>query len=443
MTSSLSLCDIEITSLDAEGHLIDLHETYSAVLRSPSVWEIHDGLKRQDAIKAVNDGIVSSTNYLYVSSKTDSNLVSTVFEYLQHRYTSPIGIMAFLTSGSMGAPKIVVHSVDSLIESASKMVHAYPELINKRFHHLFPTTYVAGILNCIILPLVAHGSIFLDKEFNFSSPFNLAKNIAIAKSEVAWLSPAMIASISAMPKRFKPDQDNLTLILSATGPLTTEVRQRAEEIFGCRVLNTYGTSELLFISGERFSDGDVTLGEPFRGIKVEYIQSSMHAIQEDPTVYELLVQTNTKALQVLNFNKETMVLSPDASFNGETIDTQDLVNLKNGFPMPAGRKDDVVVLGGINISLGLIENNANTYPGLLESCARADFGMTSTSIQLFYEIAPESDGFNEEDFRSYLKEILPPESLPRRLQEVIFVRSANGKIQKNKIRIEGEGYIPK
>jgi hypothetical protein len=69
--------------------------------------------------------------------------------------------------------------------------------------------------------------------------------------------------------------------------------------------------------------------------------------------------------------------------------------------------------------------------------------MTSTSIQLFYEIAPESEGFNEEDFRSYLKEILPPESLPRRLQEVIFVRSANGKIQKNKIRIEGEGYIPK
>ena len=116
---------------------------------------------------------------------------------------------------------------------------------------------------------------------------------------------------------------------------------------------------------------------------------------------------------------------------------------RENLPIAAGRIDDIVVLGGVNISLSQIETTANTFPGLLDSCARAEVGGTSTSIQLLYELEPGKINFGEQDLRTHLQSQLSPESMPRGLQEVKFIRSPNGKIQKGKIRTNQMGFIPK
>lgn len=441
MTFDFSFDALKVTRLDYEGRLVEVPTRNSKTTHLESVWAVHNGLQRLDAIMAVNEIIRHRRNYLFVSNKTDSEIVSKIFQHLQDRYHKPEAIMAFLTSGSTGAPKVVVHTVDTLIASASKIVKAYPNLANRRFHHVFPTTYVAGILNCIIVPIVAEGSIFLDEEFNFTSSFKFAKNTEISGSEITWLSPGMIASITALPNRFKLSQNSLKLVLSATGHLTTELRQRGEEMFGCKVFNTYGTSEQLFISGERSSDDVVTLGEPFTGVDISY--SPISETYETLQMYEVLVKTDTKALCVLNLNPESMMMTPEKSLNTDIIHTRDLVYFSENLPISAGRIDDIVVLGGVNISLSQIETKANTFPGLLDSCARAVLGGTSTSIQLLYELGLGSTNFVEQSFRTHLQNQLSPESMPRSLQEVKFIRSPNGKIQKSKIRTSQEGFNPK
>ncbi len=441
MIFDFSFDALKVTRLDYEGRLVKVPTTNSKTTHLESVWGVHNGLQRVDAIVAVNEILSRRRNYLFVSNKTDSEIASKIFRHLQDMYQKPEAIMAFLTSGSTGAPKVVVHTVDTLIASASKIVEAYPNLANRNFHHVFPTTYVAGILNCIIVPIVAQGSIFLDEEFNFTSSFKFAKNNEISESDITWLSPGMIASIAALPNRFKLSKNSLKLVLSATGHLTTELRQRGEEIFGCKVFNTYGTSEQLLISGERFSDGVVTLGEPFIGVDISY--SPISETNETSQMYETLVKTDTKALCILNLNLESMTMIPDKSPDTDIIHTRDLVYFSKSLPISAGRIDDIVVLGGVNISLSQIETKANTFPGLLDSCARAELGGTSTSIQLLYELGPGSTNFAEQSFRTHLQNELSPESMPRRLQEVKFIRSPNGKIQKSKIRTSQEGFVPK
>ena len=440
MTYDLSFDALKVTRFDSEGRIVEVPTTDLENTHLDSVWAIHDGLHRADAVLAVKEVMNRRRNYLFASNKTDSEFVTEIFKYLQNIYSEPEGIMAFLTSGSTGAPKVVVHTVDTLIVSATKIVEAYPEVANRCFHHMFPTTYVAGILNCIIVPIVAKGSIFLDEEFNFTSSFKFAKNTEKSGSEIAWLSPGMIASITALPNRFKLSQNVLKLVLSATGHLTTEIRIKGEEMFGCKVLNTYGTSEQLFISGERLSEGTVTLGEPFSGVNVSY--SRISESFEKSQLYEVLVITDTNPVCVLNLNLDSLEVSEN-SFDTEAIYTRDLVYFRENLPIAAGRIDDIVVLGGVNISLSQIETTANTFPGLLDSCARAEVGGTSTSIQLLYELEPGKINFGEQDLRTHLQSQLSPESMPRGLQEVKFIRSPNGKIQKGKIRTNQMGFIPK
>ena len=155
-----------------------------------------------------------------------------------------------------------------------------------------------------------------------------------------------------------------------------------------------------------------------------------------------MVTTDTNPLCVLNLNINSLKVAEN-SFNTEIVYTRDLVYFKENLPISAGRIDDIVVLGGVNISLSQIETTANTFPGLLDSCASAEVGGTSTSIQLLYELEPGSINFREQDLRIHLQNQLFPESMPRRLQEVKFIRSPNGKIQKGKIRTSQEGYFLK
>jgi acyl-coenzyme A synthetase/AMP-(fatty) acid ligase len=431
---------IKVTALNSQGEITDIGLSDLPTSRPNHAWAIHDGTNRSEAILAVRE-VLEGKNYLFVSKKTNPKIVLKLIEYLSREYKSSSGLMVFLSSGSTGDPKIVIHSLETLFESAQKIVQAYPEITHKRFYHVFPTTYVAGILNCILVPVVASGSIFLDREFNFTSAFSFAKNIQLSHSEIAWLSPAMIASIIAASRHIKLKHGNLSLVLSATGPLTNEIRQKGEVTFECPILNTYGTSELLFISGERSSDDVVTLGEPFVGVELNNIQT-LEMYQSFP-VSELLVRSNTKALSVMNLSLNSEEFVPERSTFSDWVHTRDLVHFVNGKPAPVGRIDDIIVLGGLNISLSQIESVANSFPGVLDSCAKADFGGTSTNLRLLYELEYGVTNFRQDRFRSHLQSQLSLESTPRKIQEVFFVRTSNGKLQKSKIRAGEEGFLPK
>ena len=401
-------------------------------------WRHFNGNYRFEVLNAIDQIIKFNKNYFFGSKSIEAKEIVLVQKTLEENFSKDLGLLAFLTSGSSGNSKIVVHSINTLITSAKKIVLAYPILKGKKFHHLFPVTYMAGVLNSILVPLVAEGSLIFDEEFTFASQITLNEKITKYEPEILWLSPGMLASIVALGKRFKNRSSKLNLILNATGPLGTATRDRASEILGCEILSTYGSSELLFISGERTAAEKVSIGAPFESVDIKL--KPMEFNISPAKSLEIWVSTDTKPVAVFSFSKSNSEYTFDPIYNGIEFPTKDLAINDGGLIRIVGRNDDIVVLGGINISLSKIEEFANSVSGVVDSCARAQFEGSLSSLELLYELDIGQNAFSENDLVTHLN-LLGSDHVPRKLKRVKFIRTHSGKINRNHIRNSDNGYV--
>ncbi len=401
-------------------------------------WNVYEGNNRSQIFQVIDLILKENLNFIFLSSVLKTEHKALIANELEKSFGSDQGLLAFLTSGSSGTPKIVIHEIDTLLKSASKIAIAYPSIASKRFHHLFPTNYVAGVLNCILVPLIAEGSIFFDDQFSFKTPFLIEKRVIQNKCQVSWMSPGMLASLNVAKLNLKKNFKAFELILSATGPLNSTLRIQAQESLCCEILSTYGTSELLFISGERLPRKTVSIGEPFMNISLSTkVQNASHNYRN---AEELIVKTDTIAKGVLRKIENTNQFQLEKYSDKMAFSTCDLVVEDNTHFVIVGRTDDMIVLGGHNISLSNIENIANSVDGIIESCARAKFEGTFSSLELLYEVSENSKTFKIENLVNSLK-VLGYESTPRINRKIKFIRNHNGKIDKFKIRYQDEGYI--
>lgn len=401
-------------------------------------WRRFNGMHRFEVLNAIDQILQFNKNYLFASKNIEAKEILLIQKTLEENFNRDLRLLAFLTSGSSGNSKIVVHTIDNLIRSAKKITLAYPNLIGKRFHHLFPVTYMAGVLNSVLVPLVAGGSLIFDEEFTFASQITLNEKITKYESEILWLSPGMLASIVSLEKRFKSKSNKLSLVLNATGPLGSEIRDKASNILGCEVLSTYGSSELLFISGERRATEKVSIGTPFESVDIKL--KPIESMKSSAKSLEIWVTTDTKPVAVYSFSKSNSGYMVDPVYSGLEFPTKDLAVNDGGLIRIVGRNDDIIVLGGVNISLSKIEEFANSVPGVVESCARAQFEGTFSSIELLYELDIGQNAFSENDLMTHLK-LLGNEHIPRKLKRVTFIRTHSGKINKNHIRNSDDGYV--
>ena len=401
-------------------------------------WRCFNGMYRFEVINVIDQILRFNKNYLFAPKSIEAKEIFLIQKTLEENFNQDRRLLAFLTSGSSGNSKIVVHTIDNLIRSAKKIVLAYPNLRGKKFYHLFPVTYMAGVLNSILVPLVANGSLIFDEEFTFASQIMLNEKITKYEPEILWLSPGMLASIVSLEKRFKKKPNKLSLVLNATGPLGSETRDKASNILSCEILSTYGSSELLFISGERSATERVSIGTPFESVEIKL--KTMESIESTTKSLEIWVRTDTKPTAVYSYLKSNSRYAVDPVYSGLEFPTKDLAVQDGNTIRIVGRSDDIVVLGGVNISLSKIEECANSFPGILESCVRAQFEGSFSSIELLYELDIGQNVFSENNLITHLKS-LGNEHIPRKLKHVTFIRTHSGKINKNHIRNSDDGYV--
>ncbi len=361
-------------------------------------------------------------------SRTDAGAIANEIEpaYLHKKG----GFAAFLTSGSAGKPKVVIHSYSNLIAAANKIVARYPEIEGAKLHHLFPSHYMAGLLNCTLVPWVAGGSIFLDSLFDFKTPYSVGDSLREYSTQYAWLSPNMMQSISEAWKN-KDDVPLLwEIVLGATGPLFTKTRDEFEKTFKNRVINTYGSTELLFISSELRRDNDVSAGVFFPGIVREIKSTNGKKASGHEEV--LNIKSDSLAIGVAKYNRKNEAYEHEFLSRDDFFRTNDLVVVdeEKGLRI-LGRVDDVVVLGGANFNLTEIEEAALSYPGVTTSCAFAPFGGVVGDLHLVFEINADNLAFSLDDFVKFMKSALG-DSCPRRFLNSAIARTHNGKIDRQK-----------
>jgi acyl-coenzyme A synthetase/AMP-(fatty) acid ligase len=388
--------------------------------QNPQNWLLYDGIDKKNIFSYLelcnNEG--SNIFFSNLQNKKDQEKVILNLDKI---FPQSNKLLAFCTSGSTGKFKIIIHSLESLISSAQNLIRHYPSIVGGVTYSGFPLNYMAGVLNNTIVAMLANSTIILDENFSFSTAYRLRNILNKYNITWSWLSPGVINSFLISGQEIDAT-NKLKLILNATGPLLSDKRTLACNRFNAPVLNTYGLSELLFVSGENEVQEDVTIGKPLFMKSVELYEG------------RIAIKTNTECEHIFQIG-EDYELAPTAierTPQGLFL-TQDLGETKKNSFMLSGRSDDIVVRNGANISLSLLEQTAESHPHVIHACARINFTTKFEFLEVILEIADQVE-FKESEMRGYMVNLLPQSHLPSKIIVEKLPKLPSGKIDKISIR---------
>lgn len=260
------------------------------------------------------------------------------------------------TSGSTGTPKGVIHSAESLLLASyefGEMMGYDQKLV---MGHCMPMTYMAGILNTIIVPFVFGGIVVILPRFSIKTALGYISEFKNNRINAIWLSPTMLRMISIIDRRAELKEYFHLVgmkISVGTAPLDIALRKDFEEKYDMHIYQSYGLSETLFISTEVPGDRSVyhTVGRILGGIDLEILKDGEIGIKA-PWLLKGYVGNC-----IDNVSKDNFYLTGDL---GKTIGDKYL--------LITGRKKELIVKGGYNINPRDIENLL-IENGIAEECA--------------------------------------------------------------------------
>lgn len=263
--------------------------------------------------------------------------------------------MITYTSGSTGHAKGVIHNLRNLFMAAYSFGKATGLTQEYTMCHVMPMTYMAGILNTIIMPFLFGCKIVILPRFDVMSAISFWKNVEKHSVSAFWLSPSMLNILMTVDRKGRAKEylsQIKPLFYIGTAPLFENIREKFESKYDVKLLQSYGLSETLFISTER---PDINNDSKSVGTLLEDVKLNLYDDQEIgiDVPWMFLGYSNEKTEEYFRDNN---YMSGDL---GKVIDNRLYIT---------GRKKDLIIKGGMNISPSQIEECINTI-GIVRECA--------------------------------------------------------------------------
>jgi long-chain acyl-CoA synthetase len=341
------------------------------------------------------------------------------------------------TSGTTSRPKGVVHRIGSLFGAASAFARAMGYDDATRLYHVSPMAYMAGFLNTLLCPFVVGGCVVLDRPFDAKMAIDFWCEPMRRQANRLSLTPTMMATILRLDRGdLGPTYASARVksVSVCTAPLPAELKREFEERYGVEALETYGLSETLFVSTNRPGAArEGCVGPPIDSVEVE-VRGEDGTRLPRGQAGEIFVRTPHATAGY--FDPSTH--GPDASTAPEWFPTGDLGALdSSGALHVTGRKKDLIVRGGVNVSPRAVEEAIRRHPGV------RDVAVVGVPHELYGEeiaaVVELNSGWDWETIRDSLarhgRELLSESCRPGVYYETPSLpRSATGKVQKNSLR---------
>lgn len=330
------------------------------------------------------------------------------------------------TSGSTGRPKGVCHSLDVLVGNAAAFADLLALGPADICLHFMPMTYMAGILNTLLCPWVAGGSVVLARQFGAATPLSFWQMVARHRITWMWASPTMLALLTRMDRGFTSPAD-LKRVFVGTAPLPPQVAAGFADRFGVPVHESYGLSELLIVSS-RGSTGDHStgVGRLLSGVEPRLAD---HGAARN----ELQIRTPFRMLGYLDAKSGVLVPASEEWFatgDTATIGADHTLTID-------GRIKDLIIRGGINVSPRAVEEALQSFAGVADAAVVGvpdDIYGEEIAAALLLDAGVDFAAI-EAGLRAHCQRRLGPTSSPKYLLATDSLpRSSTGKVQKADVR---------
>jgi acyl-coenzyme A synthetase/AMP-(fatty) acid ligase len=351
-------------------------------------------------------------------------------------------VVIMYTSGTSARPKGLAHRVGRMFRNAAAFTKSQGIDQDSRFYLTLSMAYMGGFYNLLVLPFLCGASVVIDHVFDARSSLKFWDKARNNRANALWLAPTVLSILLRMDRGRTGEEfcrNSVRHAFVGFAPLPLKVKDEFETRYGVRLVENYGLSETLFVTARSQSglsqgnlNGPGYVGEALPGVGLRVVSDEGELVA---TGGDGEVQILTPDLMAGYLDAEGSLLEMDASTWFPTGDVGRLDD--RGALCITGRKKDVIIKGGVNISPAAIEE------ALMQVNGVADVAVVSIPHELYGEdvvAVLKLDAGRElesilEMVVAHAKGHLAQHQQPARYIAIDELpRTANGKVQKSRIR---------
>ncbi len=367
-------------------------------------------------------------------------------EFIPFETASPEDLIVIMyTSGTSAKPKGLAHRLGHMFRNALAFASAQHIDQESRFYLTLSMAYMGGFYNLLVLPFLCGASVVVDHVFDARSSLHFWDKAKNNHVNTLWLAPTVLSILLRMDRGRTGEEFCRSSVRHAFvgfAPLPLKVKNEFEARYGVRLIENYGLSETLFVTARSRTDFGAGgyVGEALPGVELRIANDNDGARDNDqqeslPPGADGEVQILTPDLMAGYLDAEGALSKMDATAWFPTGDVGHLDELGSLFI--TGRKKDLIIRGGVNISPAAIEESLMHIPGVAEvavvSIPHELYGEDVVAV-LKLDAGVELESILE-SVVAYAKRNLAQHQQPARYISIDELpRTANGKVQKTHIR---------
>jgi acyl-CoA synthetase (AMP-forming)/AMP-acid ligase II len=354
-------------------------------------------------------------------------------------------IVIMYTSGTSAKPKGLAHRVGHMFRNALAFAGAQHIDQKSRFYLTLSMAYMGGFYNLIVLPFLCGASVVVDHVFDARSSLHFWDKAKSNRVNTLWLAPTVLSILLRMDRGRTGEEFCRSSVRHAFvgfAPLPLKVKSEFEARYGVRLIENYGLSETLFVTARSRTDFGAGgyVGEALPGVELRIANDNDYDYDNNqqeslPPGADGEVQILTPDLMAGYLDANGALSKMDATAWFPTGDVGHLD--ERGSLFITGRKKDLIIRGGVNISPAAIEESLMHIPGVAEvavvSIPHELYGEDVVAV-LKLDAGVELESILE-SVLAYAKRNLAQHQQPARYISIDELpRTPNGKVQKARIR---------
>lgn len=399
-----------------------------------------------DAIKILHANALQLVTAIDANSNSNSSALDQLkvdllgepdeFEPLEAASGEDLVVIMY-TSGTSAKPKGLAHKLGRMLRNASAFASAQEIGEDSRFYLTLSMSYMGGFYNLLILPFLCGASVVVDHVFDARSSLHFWDKAKSNHVNTLWLAPTVLSILLRMDRGRTGEEfcrNSIRQAFVGFAPLPLKVKVEFESRYGVRLIENYGLSETLFVTARSKGTQDAPgyVGEVLPGINLRIVND-----EGNPAAPALdgEIEILTPDLMAGYLDSAGKVSEIDIT---KWFPTGDVGHLDHrGSLFITGRKKDLIIRGGVNISPAAIEEALMHVSGI------ADVAVVSIPHELYGEdivaVLKLDPGVNLEcmleSVVAHAQRTLAQHQQPARYIAIDeFPRTTSGKVQKARIR---------